>query len=152
MMKILFVCLGNICRSPAAEATFRQLCQQQGTEQRFTWDSAGTAAYHIGKAPDKRMCAAAKARGMAMDDLRARQVKFSDFYEYDMIIAMDKSNLANLLSIRPVDSSADVKLMLDYIDSGQAEVPDPYYGDEDGFYQVLDLLDNACRNLHNKYC
>lgn len=152
MMKILFVCLGNICRSPAAEATFRQLCQQQGTEQRFTWDSAGTAAYHIGKAPDKRMCEAAQVRGMAMDDLRARQVKVSDFYEYDMIIAMDKSNLDNLLSIRPDDSSADVKLMLDYIDSGQAEVPDPYYGDEDGFYQVLDLLDTACRNLHNKYC
>ena len=127
-MKVLFVCLGNICRSPAAEGAFRHLCQSQGAEQRFTCDSAGTAAYHIGKAPDERMRRAAKARGINIDSLQARQVSSTDFYEFDVIVAMDHSNMANLRAVRPVDASARLVMMLDYSQASVDEVPDPYYG------------------------
>ena len=151
LFRILFVCLGNICRSPAAEASFRNLCQQQGTSQHFTWDSAGTAAYHIGKAADSRMRAAAEARGIAMGDLRARQVQSADFYKFDLVVAMDYSNLANLQAIQPPDSKAKLVMMLDYDGASETEVPDPYYGAMDGFDQVLDMLDKACRHMHNQY-
>lgn len=150
-MKILFVCLGNICRSPAAEGAFRHLCQSQGTEQRFSCDSAGTAAYHIGKAADERMRRAAKARGINIDSLQARQVCTADFYEFDVIVAMDHSNMANLRALRPTDASARLIMMLDYPQAPLAEVPDPYYGGDEGFDEVLDLLHHACRHLHDQY-
>ena len=150
-MKVLFVCLGNICRSPAAEGTFRHLCQSLGTEQRFTCDSAGTAAYHINKAPDERMRRAAKARGINIDNLQARQVCTADFYEFDVIVAMDHSNMANLRAVQPVDASAWLVMMLDYPQAPLEEVPDPYYGGDEGFDEVLNLLDQACRQLHDQY-
>ena len=150
-MKVLFVCLGNICRSPAAEGTFRHLCQSQGTEQRFTCDSAGTAAYHIGKAPDERMRRAAKARGINIDGLQARQVCTADFYEFDTIVAMDHSNMADLRAVQPADATARLIMMLDYPQAPLAEVPDPYYGGDEGFEEVLDLLADACRHLHDQY-
>lgn len=150
MKKVLFVCLGNICRSPAAEGTFRHLCQSFGTEQRFTCDSAGTAAYHIGKSPDERMRKAAKARNIDIDSLRARQVNVADFYEFDLIVAMDHSNMANLQAVQPLDGTASLLMMLDYPESPLDEVPDPYYGGDEGFDEVLNLLDHACRQLHDQ--
>lgn len=151
LVNILFVCLGNICRSPAAEASFRHCCRQHGNSHRFSCDSAGTAAYHVGKAPDPRMREAAQARGICMHDLRARQVQVADFYKFDLIIAMDNSNLSNLQAIQPIDSKARLTMMLDYGAATKTEVPDPYYGGMEGFYQVLDLLHDACRHLHDQY-
>ncbi|MCP4790088.1 MAG: low molecular weight phosphotyrosine protein phosphatase [Gammaproteobacteria bacterium] len=151
-MKVLFVCLGNICRSPAAEGIFRHLCQLQGTQSMFVCDSAGTAAYHIGKGPDPRMCQAAQAKGIMLDDLRARQVSANDFYDFDLLVAMDNSNLSNLQAIKPADATAKLVMMLDYPSAPMSQVPDPYYGGAEGFDQVLSLLQHACSNLHELYC
>ena len=151
MKKVLFVCLGNICRSPAAEGTFRHLYQSLGTEQRFTCDSAGTAGYHIGKCPDARMRKAARARGIDIDSLRARQVCEADFYEFDLIVAMDHSNMVNLQAVQPIDGTASLLMMLDYPGSPLDEVPDPYYGGDEGFDEVLHLLTQACRHLHDQF-
>ena len=152
MKKVLFVCLGNICRSPAAEGTFRHWCQNLGSEQRFFCDSAGTAAYHIGKSADTRMRKAAKARGIDIDSLRARQLCIDDFYQFDIIVAMDHSNMANVQAVQPVDGTASLLMMLDYPGSPMDEVPDPYYGGDEGFDEVFNLLDHACRHLHDQFC
>lgn len=150
MQKILFVCLGNICRSPAAEGVFRHICATQGTEQQFYIDSAGTAAYHVGASPDGRMQAAASNRGVNLSSLRGRQAVADDFYEFDVIVAMDASNKTNLQRIRPATGKAKLVMMLDYGNTGMQEVPDPYYGGADGFEQVLDLLQVACQDLHDQ--
>lgn len=146
--RILFVCLGNICRSPTADGVFRQLVADAGLDQVIEVDSAGTAAWHVGKAPDPRTQAAAARRGYDLSMLRARQAVAEDFYDYDHILAMDLNNLSDLESIRPEGAAAKLGLFLDYApELGLREVPDPYYGGESGFEQVLDLVEAAGKNL-----
>lgn len=148
-MKILFVCLGNICRSPTAEGVLRHLSGIHNLDLEI--DSAGTAAYHIGKSPDARSAQAAGARGISMQGQSARQVATSDFYEFDYIFAMDKANYEDLLAIKPSNGSAHVSLFLkEFGCMDHDEVPDPYYGGEQGFELVLDLLQDACEQFIQK--
>lgn len=140
---ILFVCLGNICRSPTAEAVFRRRVEEAGLDGRIRIDSAGTGDWHIGHAPDPRAREAAAARGYPMDDLRARQVSVDDFYRFDFILAMDDANLTDLRDLDPGDGRATLMRFLDVLEGGPGEVPDPYYGGEDGFGRVLDLVERA---------
>ncbi|MEE4250138.1 MAG: low molecular weight protein-tyrosine-phosphatase [Alcanivoracaceae bacterium] len=145
--RILFVCLGNICRSPTAEGVFRQRALVAGMPA-LQIDSAGTAGWHTGKAPDPRTVRAAAQRGYDLASLRARQVVENDFHQFDFILAMDRNNLADLQAIRPSRSSAELGLFLDYAgDFSESEVPDPYYGGDQGFELVLDLIENASDGL-----
>lgn len=146
-MKILFVCLGNICRSPTAEGVFRHYVEQAGLDKKITIDSAGTADWHTGKAPDPRTIKAAARRGYDLSPLRARQAAAEDFHRFDLILAMDDSNLANLQAIRPADGKAELALYLPRFGLEQREVPDPYYGGADGFELVLDMLEQASEKL-----
>lgn len=146
-MKVLFVCLGNICRSPTAEGVFRQYVEQAGLSDKITMDSAGTADWHTGKAPDPRTQAAAAKRGYDLSGLRGRQATAEDFAEFDLILAMDNSNLSNLQAIQPADSKAELALYLPRFGISPDEVPDPYYGGEDGFELVLDMLEQASQVL-----
>ena len=146
--RVLFVCTGNICRSPTAEAVFRHLAVAEGLHDRLGIDSAGTHAYHVGEAPDARSIAAAAARGFDMAPLRARKVRGEDFQIFDLILAMDKDHLAHLSAMRPNDARAEVKLFLDYHPAlGGRDVPDPYYGGAQGFIEVLDMVEIASRAL-----
>lgn len=133
MTRLLFVCLGNICRSPAADGIARAMVAQQGLDWRI--DSAGTGAWHVGYPPDNRMISTAAARGIDLSGLRARQAEPDDFLRFDHIFAMDESNLADLEQIRPPEATAELSLFL-----ANADVPDPYYGGDDGFERVLDLI------------
>lgn len=145
---VLFVCLGNICRSPTAQGVFERMLADTALAGRISVDSAGTAAYHLGKAPDARATAAARQRGYRLDDYRARQVKAEDFHQFEWIFAMDAQNLADLQAIRPPNSRARLGLFLDQIEQASVrEVPDPYYGGHEGFEQVLDLCEDASRAL-----
>jgi protein-tyrosine phosphatase len=147
-MKILFVCLGNICRSPSAEAVFRAIAAREAPELDLEIDSAGTAGYHIGDAPDSRSQAAALRRGYDMSPLRARIVEERDFERFDLILAMDTNNLEVLRRRAPAGYRERVKLFLEFApDCGFDEVPDPYYGGPTGFEQVLDLVEEASRGL-----
>lgn len=146
-MKVLFVCLGNICRSPTAEAVFRHVLAHEGADLRVVVDSAGTHGYHIGEPPDPRTQAAAARRGIDMSGLRARQVHADDFEEFDLILAMDRENLAELKRRSPARLHDRVQLFLEYTALTEREVPDPYYGGEAGFEQVLDLVEQASRGL-----
>lgn len=146
-MKVLFVCLGNICRSPTAEGVFRQYVEQAGLSDKITIDSAGTADWHTGKKPDPRTKAAAAKRGYDLSGLRGRQATAEDFAKFDLILAMDKSNLSNLQAIQPADSKAELALYLPRFGISPDEVPDPYYGGEDGFELVLDMLEQASQAL-----
>ncbi|MCA1903842.1 MAG: protein tyrosine phosphatase [Cyanobacteria bacterium M5B4] len=148
MTKVLFVCLGNICRSPAAENMMNFLIEREGLTGQIICDSAGTAGYHVGAPPDRRMQAAGKARGLAMVGA-ARQLVPMDLREYDLILAMDKSNYRDILSLDPQGKyHHKVKMMCSYCTKySEEEVPDPYYGGEEGFNFVLDLLADACENL-----
>ncbi|MGR3759928.1 low molecular weight protein-tyrosine-phosphatase [Roseobacteraceae bacterium NS-SX3] len=138
--RILFVCLGNICRSPAAEGVFRSLCPEVET------DSAGTAGYHAGEPPYAPMQAAARARGLEISDLRARQFCAKDFTRFDLIVAMDADNLADIEAQRPPASTTPVRLFTDYApESGASHVPDPYYTRD--FNGCLDLIEQAARGL-----
>ena len=144
MKRILFVCLGNICRSPTATAVFRARAEAAGLNARA--DGAGTGAWHKGEPPDARAQAEALSRGYDMSALRARQVTGLDFGRYDLILAMDGANMKALERIRPAHSKARLKLFLDYApDQPLREVPDPYY--EDGFDKVLDLIEAATDGL-----
>jgi protein-tyrosine phosphatase len=148
MTAVLFVCLGNICRSPTAEGVFRQLLAQEAPALPVEVDSAGTADYHIGSPPDLRSQRAALARGIDLCGLRARQVAPEDFVRFDLILAMDRDNLRELEAMRPQRAPARLRLFLEYApDSGRLEVPDPYYGDASGFEEVLDLCIAASRGL-----
>jgi len=146
-MRVLFVCLGNICRSPTAEGVFRHKLRAAGLDQQVRIDSVGTGDWHVGKAPDQRTCLAAKQRGYELDDLRARQIEPDDFQRFDLILAMDQSNLSDLKRLRPANAVADVDLFLRRYELAVDEVPDPYYGGEAGFDQVLDLIEQACDGL-----
>ena len=147
-MKILFVCLGNICRSPTAEAVMRGLAVREAPELAITVDSAGTANYHPGAPPDRRAQAAARKRAYDLSQLRARQVRDADFVEFDLILAMDRNNLQELQERTPRAARAKVQLFLDYApDQPVREVPDPYYGGSGGFETVLDLIEAAARGL-----
>ena len=147
-MKILFVCLGNICRSPSAEAVLREIAAREAPELRIEVDSAGTAGYHIGEPPDSRSQEAARRRGYDMSPLRARIVEPEDFELFDLILAMDENNLSALRKHAPAAYRERVRLFLEFApESGMAEVPDPYYGGPTGFEQVLDLVEEAARGL-----
>ena len=146
-MKVLFVCLGNICRSPTAEGVFRHYVEQAGLSEHVTIDSAGTSDWHIGKTPDPRTIAAAAQRGYDVSTLRGRQATAQDFAEFDLILAMDNSNLQNLQAIQPANSKAELALYLPRFGISPDEVPDPYYGGEDGFELVLDMLEQASQVL-----
>lgn len=142
---VLFVCLGNICRSPTAEAVFKQKAADAGLK--LVIDSAGTHGYHIGKAPDKRSQAAGVARGYSFKGLKCRRVDESDFEKFDYILAMDDSNLSNLRGMSPSQYQDKIKLFLDYASVEDKEVPDPYYGGKRGFELVLDLIEEASDGL-----
>lgn len=148
MVKVLFVCLGNICRSPTADGIFRELVKREKLDQGLLVDSAGTGNWHVGKAPDARTIAAAKQRGYDLSVLRARQVTKSDFDEFDYILAMDNSNLRDLQAMKPAHFSGHLGLFLEFGSSKQyREVPDPYYGGSEGFELVLDLVEDAAQGL-----
>jgi len=150
-ISVLFVCMGNICRSPTAEGVFRSLVQNAGLEHRLRIDSAGTHAYHIGKSPDARASAAAVKRGFDLSALRGRQVCPQDFHEFDYILAMDQENLSNLKHICPSGHEHKIRLFLEFSTSfSEREVPDPYYGGAQGFEHVLDMVEDASRGLLQK--
>ncbi|MCC7462526.1 MAG: low molecular weight phosphotyrosine protein phosphatase [Gammaproteobacteria bacterium] len=159
-MRVLFVCMGNICRSPTAEAVFADLVRREAPEAGIEADSAGTHDYHIGAPPDARSIAAARRRGIDMSALRARQLEPGDFERFDLLLAMDERNRRDMLARVPraplADSpaslarppAAQVHLLLDYApELGVREVPDPYYGEPRDFEQVLDLVETAARGL-----
>jgi len=148
MFNILFVCMGNICRSPSAEGFFANALQKSKYKEQVSIDSAGTHGYHIGHPPDSRAVAMAADFGVDISHLRARKVNASDFDAYDLIIAMDRSNFQDLLRIRPANSKAGLEMMMQYHpDTQPEEVPDPYYGGMDGFNYMCRLLDSATQGL-----
>lgn len=147
-IQILFVCMGNICRSPMAEGVFRQLVLQEKLAQHINTDSAGTHAYHIGEPPDQRAQATARQRGVDISDLRARRVNINDFSRFQYILAMDRDNLTLLQEACPLDYQNRLQLMLDFAPQlEQKEVPDPYYGGQRGFDRVYDLVEAASLGL-----
>ncbi|PIA39232.1 hypothetical protein AQUCO_02700427v1 [Aquilegia coerulea] len=153
---VLFVCLGNICRSPAAEGVFTDLVNKRGLQSNFKIDSAGTIGYHEGNPADSRMRAASKRRGIEITSI-SRPIRPSDFKDFDLILAMDRQNKEDILGALerwkfketlPDDAHKKVKLMCSYCKKhGESEVPDPYYGGPQGFEKVLDLLEDACESL-----
>jgi len=146
-VKVLFVCMGNICRSPTAEGIFRQAVNEAGLADKISIDSAGTHAYHIGKQPDARAQSASRNRGIDLSNLRGRQVEPADFDTFDYVIAMDNSNHADLTQV--ADGNSDNLFMfLSFSENfSEKEVPDPYYGGEQGFEHVLDLVEDASYGL-----
>jgi protein-tyrosine phosphatase len=142
-MRVLFVCLGNICRSPTAEGVLRHKLREAGLADVVEVASAGTGDWHVGKAPDKRSQAAAKLRGYDLSAQRARQVSRADFATYDLILAMDNSNLRHLKALQPAKGKAELDLFLRRFQSEIDEVPDPYHDSDQGFEQVLDLIERA---------
>ncbi len=148
MVRVLFVCLGNICRSPTAEGVFRHVVQRASLADYIEIDSAGTHAYHIGEPPDRRAQAAAARRGVDLSGLRGRQATRRDIEEFDYILAMDRENLRNLQAICPPGLEPKLRLFLEFADQRvDKEVPDPYFGGESGFDRVLDMIDDAARGL-----
>lgn len=147
-VRVLFVCLGNICRSPTAHGIFESLIEREGLQSQVDVDSAGTGGWHVGAAPDRRAAAAARERGYRLDHLRARQVVPADFLTFDYVLAMDEANLQALEVITPADARASARLFLEFArNHDQREVPDPYYGGAGGFEHVLDLVEDACEGL-----
>lgn len=147
-VSVLFVCLGNICRSPTAHAVFRQMVVDHGLAEVIEIDSAGTAAYHVGKHPDTRSMEVARNKGIEMLDLRARQVDMGDFYQYDYILAMDEQNYHNLIEMSLPEHREKIQMFLDYTqDYAETEVPDPYYGGAQGFEHVFNMVDSASLGL-----
>ena len=146
--RILFVCMGNICRSPTAEGVTRTLAERIGVAAGFEFDSAGTHGYHIGNAPDARASKAAARRGYDLRSLKARQVNSSDFERFDRILAMDRDNLELLKQDCPTVHHGKLGLFLEFASGhDEKEVPDPYYGGPEGFERVLDLIEDAAHGL-----
>ncbi len=147
-VKVLFVCMGNICRSPTAQGVFERLVQSQGLAERILIDSAGTHAYHIGNPPDKRSQAAAQNRGLDLSGQRARKVTVADFEEFDYVLAMDRTNLEDLHDLVAVSQRERVRLFMTFAEGWNVdEVPDPYYGGDSGFERVLDMVEDAAAGL-----
>lgn len=144
---VLFVCLGNICRSPTAEGVLRAIAAREYPGLMLEVDSAGTADFHVGEPPDRRTVAAARRRGYDLAGLRARQVQREDFNRFDYVLAMDRANLAALEHLRPRDASARLALFLEFAPEAVPEVPDPYYGGVEDFERVLDLCESGARGL-----
>lgn len=143
MVRVLMVCMGNICRSPMAEGVARALARNQGLETLVEFDSAGTHSYHVGEPPDERACQVAAKRGYRIAELRARKVSREDFARFDLLLAADSQNVEALRRLCPEEGMLDkIKLMLDFVGGpGLQEVPDPYYGNLAGFERVLDLCE-----------
>ena len=149
-IRVLFVCMGNICRSPTAEGVFRHQVANAGLDDLFEIDSAGTHAYHIGEPPDRRAQQAALRRGFSLEEIRARRVGPEDFERFHHIIAMDEDNLAVLREQAEVVNREKIRLFLEFGSGPETEVPDPYYGGATGFERVLDLVEDASRGLLEK--
>jgi protein-tyrosine phosphatase len=149
-MRLLFVCMGNICRSPTAEGVMRHLLREEGLEDEIEIDSAGTGGWHAGAPPDARATEAARRRGVVLEGA-ARKVVPSDFEDYDLLLAADRENLADLRALAPdADARAKVRMLREFDPASQGrdlDVPDPYYGGPGGFEDVLDLVEAACRGL-----
>jgi protein-tyrosine phosphatase len=148
-MRILFVCMGNICRSPTAEGVMRRLLEEAGLTDRVEVESAGTGGWHVGEPPDERATLAARRRGVTLAGA-ARQVRAADFRDFDLLIAMDRANLRELLAAAPDEEAAErVRLLREFdpASSGDLDVPDPYFGGDRGFETVLDMVEAACRGL-----
>ncbi len=146
LISVLFVCLGNICRSPTAEGVFRSMVETEGLSNRIRIDSAGTAAYHIGEPPDRRAMMEAKNRGIDIGGLRGRQAKAADFEHFDYVLAMDSENYSNLVAICPSGHEDKLSLFLDFAPAlGRQNVPDPYY--EGGFGSVYEMIETAAAAL-----
>lgn len=152
MIKVLFVCLGNICRSPAAEAVFNAMIRKNSLENELQCDSAGTAAYHAGEPADYRMRQTAKKRGFSCTSISRRVNSKSDFERFDYIVAMDRQNLKDLNAMAQNESDRNkIFLMTDFASSRKYDsIPDPYYGGDAGFELVLDILEDACQGLISK--
>jgi len=147
-VKVLFVCMGNICRSPTAHGVFRKLIEDEGYADVVYIESAGTHAYHVGEPPDKRAQQTANQRGIDLSDLRAQKVRQSDFEEFDYILAMDLDNYSILESQCPTGCRERLRLFMDFApDMTLTEVPDPYYGGASGFDQVFDMVESGSRGL-----
>ena len=149
---ILFVCLGNICRSPTAHGVLEFKLKNAGLENQIEVDSAGTGAYHVGNKPDSRMMKAAKQRGFDLSHLRARAVHQNDYERYSLILAMDLENYQDLMRDCPLEYQDKIKMFLSFASSSATiSVPDPYYGGPAGFEEVLDLVEDACNGILKKY-
>ena len=146
-MRVLFICTGNICRSPTAEGVFRFFLEKHLPDGKVEVDSAGTHDYHVGEAPDGRAIAHARRRGYDLSTLRARQLSARDFTEFDLLLAMDRGHLRILQRLCPAEHRAKLRLFRDFAGMAEADVPDPYYGAADGFEQVLDMVEAASRGL-----
>ena len=148
MVKVLFVCMGNICRSPTAHGVFRALVPSEGLDDAISIDSAGTHAYHVGKPPDERAQETARSRGIELSDLVARRVEVEDFSVFDYLVAMDQDNYMALSEICPDPHVDKIHMFMDFAPQMRTrEVPDPYYGGAAGFERVFDLVDAAAQGL-----
>lgn len=146
--RLLFVCLGNICRSPMAEGVFRRVAEEEGALHLFELDSAGMGDWHVGQAPDHRAQEAARGRGIDISAQAARQVRESDFAAFDLVLAMDGSNYDELTQLAPKDARHKIRRFLDFAPhAGTKDVPDPFFGESDGFDHALDLIEEAARGL-----
>ena len=146
--RLLFVCLGNICRSPMAEGAFRHVAAEQGVLDRFEIDSAGLGSWHVGQAPDHRAQKAADQRGIDISGQSARQIRSSDFTSFDLLLAMDGSNYGELVQLAPKGERHKIRRFLDFAPhAGTKDVPDPFFGEAEGFDRALDLIDEAARGL-----
>lgn len=147
-MRILMLCMGNICRSPTAEGVLREIARIEAPELALEIDSAGTHDYHVGEPPDRRAIAAARRRGIDLSTLRARRLERADFERFDLLLAMDERNVADALAIAPRAGRERLRLLLDFApETGVREVPDPYYGGTQDFERVLDLVEVAARGV-----
>ena len=147
-MKVLLVCLGNICRSPMAQGVLERDLRRSGLDHGVTVDSAGTHAYHVGEPPDARASEAVARRGADISSLRARQVRTTDYATFDYVVAMDRSNLEILRYTCPKEHQSRLRLFMDFVgDAKRRSVPDPYRGERESFEEVLDILEAGCRSL-----
>ena len=148
MVNVVFVCLGNICRSPSAEGVFRKLVRDEGLADIIKTDSSGTSGWHVGEAPDPRAQEAASRRGIDISDLRGRKSLAQDFHDFDYVLAMDRQNFRALSDLAPAGAENRLHMFLSFApDVGHSEVPDPYYGGGDGFERVLDMIEAASAGL-----